>query len=243
MTDFESQRDTILKAIEGRPDIRERVLYLIKELSDLNYAYCFDWLGVPIIQSPFDIVQIQHLIWQVKPDVIIETGIARGGSLVLSASMLELLGGDHRKVIGIDIDIREHTRTALAAHPLARRIQTIEGSSIAPETAAKVKAAVGDAKQVLVMLDSDHTHDHVLKELELYAPYVKKGAYIIVMDTLIDDMPAEIFTHRHWGPGNNPKTAVNAFVQANPRFRVRHDFNHKLLFTAAMDGYLECIAD
>lgn len=242
MKSFADERETILKAIEQRPDIWERVFYLIKELSHLNYAYSFDWLGIPIIQSPFDIVQIQHLIWEVRPDVIIETGIARGGSLSLSASMLELLGGDG-KVIGVDIDIRDHTRKALAEHPFAKRIVTIEGPSTAPETFAKVKEAMGGAKRALVMLDSDHTHEHVLNELELYAPLVPKGSYIIVMDTVIDDLPEEVLTHRHWGAGNNPKTAVKEFITHNPRFRVRHDFNQKLLFTAAMDGYLECIGD
>lgn len=242
MTDFQTERKAIIDAVGKRQDIRERALWLIEELTKLNYAYCFDWLGLPIIQSPFDIVQIQHLIWETKPDVIVETGVARGGSLVLSASMLKLLDKPG-KVIGVDIDIRDHARKDLAEHPLSSYIHLIQGDSTAPEVIAEVKAHIQPGQKVLVMLDSDHGYDHVRKELACYSPLVKKGSYLIVMDTVIEDLPEYLFTHRHWGAENNPKRAVRDFVAENPRFRIRSELNDKLLLTAAMDGYLECISD
>lgn len=242
MSDFEAERKAIVKQIGKREDIREQVLWLIGELTKLNYGYCFDWLGLPIIQSPFDIVQIQHLIWEVKPDIIVETGVARGGSLALSASMLKLLDKPG-KVIGVDIDIRDHARKGLTEHPLSSYIHLIEGSSTAPEVVAAVRSHITPGQKVLVMLDSDHGYDHVLKELECYSPLVGKGSYIIVMDTVIEDLPEELFTHRHWGGPNNPKRAIRDFLKTNDRFEVQTELNHKLLFTAAMDGYLKCIKD
>lgn len=240
MSDFAIERQLIIDQIGKREDIRKQVLWLIQELSSLNYGYCFDWMGLPIIQSPFDIVQIQHIIYETRPDVIIETGVARGGSLALSASMLKLLDIPG-KVIGIDIDIRPPTRDAIAKHPLSSYIHLVEGSSTAEATLEQVKKLAGNSTKILVMLDSDHTYDHVYKELQCYAPFVKQGSYLIVMDTVIEDLPEHLFTHRQWGGENNPKRAIRDFLESCDRFEVQHDLNHKLLFTAAMDGYLKCI--
>lgn len=242
MSDFAAERQSIIAALRERSDIRQQVMTLIQELTELNYAYSFDWLGVPIIQSPFDMVQIQQCIHEARPDVIIETGIARGGSLVFSASMLKLLDIPG-KVIGVDIDIRPHTRDMLASHPLRGYIETVEGSSTAPEVVEQVKALAGEGKKILVMLDSDHTYAHVLEELKAYAPLVTKGSYLIVMDTVIEDLPAEMFTHGRWGGEDNPKRAIRDYLATCNRFEVEHDLNHKLLFTAAMDGYLKCVKD
>jgi cephalosporin hydroxylase len=207
-----------------------------------KYSYNFRWLGRPIIQFPQDILAMQEIIWQVKPDLIIETGIAHGGSLVFHASMLELLGGDGR-VLGIDVDIRPHNRREIEAHPLAARIVMIEGSSIDKEVAEEARRLAEGRRRVLVVLDSHHTHDHVLRELELYSPLVKKGSYLVVFDTVIEDMPDDFFPDRPWRKGNNPRTAAREFLERNRRFEVDREIEDKLLITVAPEGYLKCVAD
>ena len=230
-----------------------------------GYFQNFTWLGRPIIQGPPDIYIIQELIWSCRPDLVIETGIAHGGSLVMSASMLALLDycdaaessrlldlkASRRKVIGIDVDIRAHNRAAIDAHPLRHKIETVEGSSVAPETADKVAALAEGYERVMVFLDSNHTHDHVLAELELYAPYVSKGCYCVTWDTGVEDLPDETFGDRPWGKGNNPKTAVWEYMRrlkaegrqardGRPlRFDYDHVIEHKLMITAAPDGFLK----
>jgi cephalosporin hydroxylase len=205
-----------------------------------HYTYNFDWLGVPIIQLPQDIVAIQELIWKTKPDIIVETGIARGGSLILSASMLHLLNGDG-KVIGVDIDIRPHNRETIESHPLASRIRLVEGSSIDESTLGQVKSHISAGKKVMVILDSNHTYDHVKKEIEMYAPLVSAGCYLLVMDTIVEDMPEDFYHDRPWGKGNNPKTAVHEFLKTTDRFEIDKNIQNKLLLTVAPDGYLKCI--
>ena len=208
-----------------------------------KYSYHFEWLGRPVIQYPQDIVAMQELIWQVQPDLIVETGIAHGGSLVFSASMLELnaaCGGPaDARVVGVDIDIRSHNRAAIEAHPLARRIAMIEGSSVAAEVVAQVASIAAGKRRVLVSLDSNHTHAHVLAELEAYAPLTSVGSYCIVFDTVIEDMPASMFPDRPWGPGDNPKTAVFEFVKRHPEFEIQKSIDHKLLVSVAPDGFLK----
>lgn len=220
-----------------------------------QYSYNFAWLGRPIIQYPQDIVAMQELIWQVKPDLIIETGVAHGGSLIFNASMLAQLDiceaieagvsinprESRRKVLGIDIDIRAHNRAAIEAHPMASRIQMIQGSSIAPDVVAQARAIAADHSRVLVCLDSNHTHGHVLAELEAYAPLVSTGSYCVVFDTIIEDMPDSMFPDRPWGPGNNPKTAVWEYLKSHPEFEIDQSIPHKLLITVAPDGYLKRI--
>jgi cephalosporin hydroxylase len=214
----------------------------LRDISPHKYAYNFTWMGRPIIQLPQDILAMQELIWTVQPDLIIETGIAHGGSIIFSASMLELnaaCGGPaDSKVLAVDIDIRAHNRAAIEAHPLSRRIIMIEGSSIAHDVVEQVRAGTAGRKRVLVCLDSNHTHDHVLAELEAYAPLVSAGSYCVVFDTLIEDMPAGMFPDRPWGPGNNPKTAVHAYLKDHPEFEIDKAVEHKLLLTVAPDGYL-----
>jgi cephalosporin hydroxylase len=219
-----------------------------------KYSYNFSWLSRPIIQYPQDIVAMQEMIWQIKPDLIIETGIAHGGSLIFSASMLALLDmaeaiefratmvdpcQSKRKVLGIDIDIRSHNRAAIETHPMSSRIQMIEGSSIAPEVIDQIHAVVKDYNRVLVCLDSMHTHAHVLAELEAYAPLVTPGSYCVVFDTIIEDMPADAFPDRPWGIGNNPKTAVWEYLKTHPEYEIDKSIEHKLLITVAPDGYLK----
>jgi cephalosporin hydroxylase len=218
-----------------------------------RYMYNFESLGRPIIQTPIDMVAMQELIWQIKPDLIIETGIAHGGSLIFSASLLAQLDlcdaiesgamldpkNSKRKVLGIDIDIRAHNRAAIEAHPMASRIQMIQGSSIAPDIIAQVHAVAANYSRVLVCLDSNHTHEHVLAELEAYAPLTSVGSYCVVFDTIVEDMPADTFPDRPWGPGDNPKTAVWEFLKTHTEFEIDKSIQHKLLITVAPDGYLK----
>jgi len=206
-----------------------------------EYSYHFTWLGRPIIQFPQDILAVQEIIWTVRPDLIVETGIARGGSLILSASMLELIGGAGL-VVGVDIDIREPSRLAIERHPLAHRIRMIEGPSTASEVADAVHEIARGRERVVVLLDSNHTHDHVLRELELYSPLVQPGSYLIVFDTVIEEMPAGSFPDRPWDVGNNPATAVRAFLEQNHRFEVDQAIERKLLISVAPGGYLRCVA-
>lgn len=210
-----------------------------------KYSYNFSWLGRPIIQYPQDIVAMQELIWQVQPDLIIETGIAHGGSLIFSASMLELnaaCGGPaDALVVGVDIDIRPHNRAAVEAHPMFKRITMMQGSSIDAEVIAQVRALSAGRKQVLVCLDSNHTHEHVLAELEAYAQLTTVGSYCVVFDTLIEDMPANMYPDRSWGPGDNPRTAVNQYLHKHPEFEVDARIDRKLQISVASSGYLRRI--
>ena len=223
--------------------------------NDAKYSYHFEWLGRPIIQYPQDIVALQELIWQIKPDLIIETGIAHGGSLIFSASMLALLdmaeaieNGNtldpkisNRKVLGIDIDIRPHNREAIEAHPMASRIEMIQGSSIAPEIIQQVHEIARNFNCVMVILDSNHTHEHVLAELVAYAPLTSKESYCVVFDTIVEEMPKSMFPERPWGPGDNPKTAVWEYLKTHTEFKIDKSIQHKLLITVAPDGFLKRI--
>lgn len=208
-----------------------------------KYSYNFSWLGRPIIQYPQDILAMQELIWSIQPDLIIETGIAHGGSLIFSASMLELneaCGGEKgAEVLGIDIDIRAHNKTAIEAHPMYKRITMLQGSSLDPEIVIKVKEKSEGKKRVLVCLDSNHTYEHVLSELELYAPLTSVGSYCVVFDTIVEDMSAEVSSNRPWGPGNSPKTASIEYLTKHPEFEVDKQMDNKLLISVAPDGYLK----
>ena len=224
-------------------------------VNPLKYSYHFKYLGRPIIQYPQDMVAIQEIIWKVKPDLIIETGIAHGGSLVMSASMLAIIDiceaiendkvfnpkKSQRKVLGIDIDIRPHAREAIEAHQMASRIQMIEGSSVDPLIIDKVKNISQDYKCIIVLLDSGHTHNHVIRELKAYASLVSVGSYCVIFDTTIEDMPVNAFANRPWGPGNNPKTAVWEYLKTHPEFEIDKQIQNKLLITVAQDGYLKRI--
>jgi cephalosporin hydroxylase len=202
-----------------------------------KYMNNFSWLGRPLIQVPMDAMAVQEVIWAVKPDLVIETGVAHGGSLVLSASILEMLG--HGEVVGVDIEVRPHNRKAIESHPLAHRISLIEGSSVAPEVVAQVHARAAGKQKVLVCLDSNHTHDHVLAELDAYGGLVSVGSYCIVFDTFVEDMPDDyVWTDRPWGKGNNPKTAVWEWLKSHPEFEIDHSMDDKLLITSAPDGFL-----
>lgn len=218
-----------------------------------KYSYHFEWLGRPIIQYPQDIVAMQEIIWSVRPDLIVETGIAHGGSLIFSASMLAQLDlvdaidmgreidprSSRRKVLGVDIDIRAHNRDAIEAHPMASRIQMIQGSSTAPDVVEEVRRHASGYRTILVCLDSNHIHDHVLAELQAYAPLVSVGSYCVVFDTIIEDMPPDFSQARPWRRGNSPKSAVRKYLETHPEFEIDRRMQEKLLITVAPDGYLK----
>jgi cephalosporin hydroxylase len=211
------------------------------ESNKAKYSYNFSWMGRPIIAYPQDMLAMQEIIWEIKPDLIIEAGIAHGGSLVYYASLLELIGSEGL-VLGLDIDIRKHNRDLIEAHPMMKRIQMIEGDSTSQEVANQVYEIAKDKKRILVCLDSNHTHDHVLKELELYAPLTSVGSYCVVFDTIVEDLPADYMPGgRPWNPGNNPKTAVFEFLKTNDNFKIDKDIDHKILISVAPDGYLKRI--
>ena len=225
-------KDTIALQLAGE---------LLQKLNDLKYSYNFTWMGRPIIQYPQDIMAMQEIIWEVKPDLIIETGVAHGGSIIYYASLLELIGNECL-VIGIDIDIRKHNREQIEAHPMGKRIQLIEGSSVSKEIIKQVSDLAAAKKKIMVCLDSNHTHDHVLEELKLYSPFVSVDSYIVVFDTIVEEMPADHdWGIRTWGKGNNPKTAVWEFLKSNNDFIINKGIDNKLLISVAPDGYLKRI--
>ena len=255
MNEFQKETATRVAEMSSNNELRDSATAFMHASIMAKYSYNFAWQGRPIIQYPQDMVAMQELIWQVKPDLIIETGIAHGGSLIFSATMLALMdmteaieNGSNldpktskRKVLGIDIDIRDHNRDAIESHPMASRIQMIQGSSIDSEIIQQVKQVAADYERILVCLDSNHTHDHVLAELEAYAPLTTVGSYCVVFDTIIEDLPKEMFPDRPWGPGDNPKTAVWEYLKTHPEFKVNKSLQHKLLITVAPDGYLKRI--
>lgn len=237
---FLEERTKNIRKLSSDKELQQKSVNFLVQSSNHRYSYNFDWLGLPIIQFPQDMVAMQEIIWKTKPDLIIETGVARGGSLILNASILHLLNGDG-KVVGIDIDIRSHNREAIENHPLAHRIELIQGSSVDEEVLRQAKSHIRKNDRVMIILDSNHTHEHVLKELELYSPLVSQGCYLVVMDTVVDDMPDDFFPDRPWGKGDNPKTAVHEFLKHSDRFEIDESIHNKLLITVAPDGYLKCI--
>lgn len=202
------------------------------------YSYNFSWMGRPIIQYPQDMIAMQELLWRIQPDLLIETGIAHGGSLIYYASIMELIGKG--QVVGIDIDIREHNRIEIEAHPMFKRISMIQGSAVDLHVVEKVREYIKPNMTVMVSLDSNHTHEHVLQELNLYAPFVTKGSYCVVFDTIVEDMPAAMYD-RPWDVGNNPKTAVFEFLKSYGDFEIDHQIDNKLLISVAPQGYLKRI--
>ncbi|NEV60554.1 cephalosporin hydroxylase family protein [Thiorhodococcus minor] len=249
---FLSEREERLEHYRRDRALQDSARSFLGETLRARYSYQFDWLGLPIIQYPQDMAALQEIIWSTRPDLIIETGIARGGSLVFSASMLALLDladaaaegrvldprRPGRTVLGVDIDIRPHNRVAIEAHPLSARIRMIEGSSIADDVVARARELAAEHARVMVCLDSSHTHDHVMAELMAYAPLVGVGAYCVVLDTVIEDLPEATFPGRPWGRGNSPKSAVHAFLADHPEFEIDTSIPDKLLSTVAPDGYL-----
>jgi cephalosporin hydroxylase len=253
VSEFTKEVADRIAGYEANDELRSAAAAFMRASTQPRYSYNFSWQGRPIIQYPQDMVAMQELIWAVKPDLIVETGIAHGGSLIFSASMLALLdmcdaiaagtvldpNKSARKVLGVDIEIRAHNRAAIEAHPMASRIAMIQGSSIAPEIVQQVRDFAAGYKHVLVCLDSNHTHEHVLGELRAYASLTGVGSYCVVFDTVIEDFPAGMYPNRPWGPGNNPKSAVFEFLKSHPEFEIDKTIDYKLLISVTPDGYLK----
>lgn len=238
---FEVQKLNNIRALAGDPRLKELATAWLRETARYQYSYNFSWLGRPIIQFPQDILAMQEIIWRVRPDLIIETGIAHGGSLIFYASLLELLGHGH--VLGIDVEIRARNRMEIERHPLFKRIAMLEGSSVDARVAEQAHQLARDQKNVLVALDSNHSHQHVLQELQLYSPLVRAGSYLVVFDTSIEDMPKGFFSGRPWDCGSNPRTAAQQFLAGSDRFVVDEEIEGKLLISANRGGYLKCVKD
>jgi cephalosporin hydroxylase len=238
--EFLEERKERIKGYQNNDTLKKAAKEFNIESNKVQYSYNFSWMGRPIIQYPQDMIAMQEIIWNVKPDLIIETGIAHGGSLIYYASLLELIG--HGEVLGIDIDIREHNRQEIEKHPMFKRIKMIQGSSVDESIVDKVKKVVEDKKKILVCLDSNHTHDHVFNELEFYSPFVSIDSYIVVFDTIVEDLPEGYFSQkRPWGIGNNPRTAVIDFLNKNDNFIIDESIDNKLLISVTPCGYLKRI--
>lgn len=235
--EFINERLNAIRALASDDKLRTASLEWMIRADSHKYSYNFSWLGRPIIRYPNDIVVFQEVVWQSQPDLIIETGVAHGGSLVLSASLLELLNQDGR-VVGIDIDIRPHNREAIEAHPLSRRITLIEGSSTDVEVVRQVRTIASQYRRVMVVLDSLHTHEHVIAELRTYSEFVSEGCYLILPDTFIEYFPPGYFSNRPWDVGNNPMTALTQFLAESRDFEIDELMSSKALISEAPDGYL-----
>lgn len=236
---FNNEKKALIDSNASNQELQNAKQLFNEHSNKAKYSYNFSWMGRPIIAYPQDMIAMQEIIWDIKPDLIIEAGIAHGGSLVYYASLLELIGGDGY-VLGLDIDIRKHNRDLIEAHPMMKRIKMIEGDSTSQEVANQVYELAKDKKRILVCLDSNHTHDHVLKELELYAPLTSVGSYCVVFDTIVEDLPADYMPGgRPWNPGNNPKTAVFEYLKSNDDFEIDKSIDHKILISVAPDGYLK----
>ncbi len=239
---FNDEKQRNISEQGHRSDLIQLGVDFITKTAELKYSYNFTWMGRPIIAFPQDMIIMQEIIWDVKPDLIIETGVAHGGSIVYYASLMKLFGIEG-KVLGIDIDIRTHNRVEIEKHPMYSNILLYQGSSVAESTIEYVERIAKNYKKVLVCLDSNHTHDHVLQELKLYSDYVSKSSYIVVFDTVIEDMPSDWkWNNRLWHKGNNPKTAVNQFLSENSNFVNETYFQNKALITVAPNGFLKRIS-
>lgn len=240
--EFERRKKVDIASMRGDAEFRELGRRWFEESVQHRYSYNFRWMGLPIIQYPADIVAMQELCWRVRPDLIIETGVARGGSLVFYASMLELIGGKG-VVAGVEVALAPENRAAIEGHPLARRIRLIHGSSVAEETVAQVRDLAQGKSNVMVVLDSNHTHDHVLAELRAYSPLVRRGSYIVVFDTVVERLPSTAIGTRPWGKGNSPHSAAQVFLSECPRFEVDRGIDDRLILSVCPEGFLRCVKD
>jgi cephalosporin hydroxylase len=241
-SEFEARKQTSIRRMAADVGFRSLGQEWFVESVKHRYSYNFRWLGLPIIQYPADIIAAQELIWRLRPRAIVETGVARGGSLIFYASMLQLLGEDGL-VVGVEIDLSPENRQLIESHPLKNRVRIVDGSSVAPDSVARVCAHIGDREPVLVVLDSNHTHEHVLNELRCYSGLVRKGSYIVVFDTVVEFLAVDAVGERPWRKGNSPLSAVRSFLAENDRFEIDQSFDDRLLLSVCPEGFLRCVKD
>jgi cephalosporin hydroxylase len=235
IAEFQKEREDAQREMLKDAELKQKSLDWMLHADKYKYTYNFTWMGRPIIKYPQDIAIMQELIWDVRPDLIIETGIAHGGSIIFSSSMMELLG-NKGKVIAVDIDIRKHNRDAIEKHPMMKNITMLEGSSVDEKIVQQIADCAKNFKKVMVVLDSNHSHDHVLRELELYSPLVSIDSYILLPDTFVEFFPKGYVTNRPWDVGNNPYTAMEAFLKTTDEFVKDEAITNKLLITEAFGG-------
>jgi cephalosporin hydroxylase len=237
--EFENMRKESAKAMIADQELRRDALKVLIQADYYQWIHQTNWFGEPILNLPQDMFALQEIIFKTRPKFIIEVGVAWGGSLLFYSTLMEVLGGE--RIIGVDIYIPDDLKERLASYrKLSERLTLIEGSSVAPDTLSQIKSIVGDCREVMVFLDSYHTHDHVFKELQLYSPLIGKGYYLICGDTIIENIPEQKHRPRPWGPGNNPKTALDQFMKENDRFIVDSTLGNKLLLSCNPGGYLVC---
>ena len=237
--EFEDERSRQSRAMGRDVAVFQQSLKLITALDAYDYSYLWSWMGVPIIQMPADVMATQEVIWATKPDVIIETGVARGGSVLFMASLLEIIGKG--KVIGVDIDIRAHNREAIQTHPMSKRVVLVEGGSVDEVTLARVRAEIPDGASVMVVLDSDHSRKHVLAECRAYGPMVTPGCYMVVADTLVGHVTEENAPRKRskvWFKGDEPLSALQDYMAETNRFEVDEALNGKLVMSSSPGGYV-----
>jgi cephalosporin hydroxylase len=244
--EFEAHKQEMCLALGRDREVFKQSIDTMLALDAYDYSYLWSWMGVPIIQLPADIMATQEVIWNTKPDIIIETGVARGGSMIFMASLLAMTGNDKGKVIGVDIDIRAHNREAIETHPMASRIELIEGGSVDDSTLAAVRDFIPEGARVMVVLDSDHSYKHVLAECRTYGPLVTPGCYLVVADTAAghlteDQAPKK--RSKSWFRGNDPLSAVNDYLKENDRFSVDPVINGKLVLASSPGGYCVRLPD
>ncbi len=240
--EFENSKLVSIDNLGHDKEIFSQSKEMIKSLDKYNYSYLWSWLGLPIIQWPADIMATQEVLWQVKPDVVIETGVARGGSVVFIASILKMMGKG--KVVGVDIDIRSHNREAIMSHPMANLIKLIEGPSTSEDVLQRVSTEIKKTDVVMVILDSDHSYEHVLSECNEYSKFVSKGSYLVVADTFVGHLTEEEAPKNRsklWFKGNEPLAARDEFLKNNPNFIIDNHINNKLVLSSSPGGYLKCI--
>jgi cephalosporin hydroxylase len=233
--EFKNERATSQKEMVQDAELKQLSLDWMLHADRYKYTYNFTWMGRPIIKYPQDIVIMQELIWNVRPDLIIETGIAHGGSIIFSSSMMELLGNGG-KVIAVDIDIRKHNRAEIEKHPMMKNITMLEGSSVDEKIVQQIADYAKKFKKVMVVLDSNHSHEHVYRELEMYTPLVSMDSYILLPDTFVEFFPKGYVKDRPWDVGNNPYTAMEAFLKKTDQFVKDENVTNKLLITEAFGG-------
>lgn len=236
---FQEERAADIARMGQDAELRQKSLDWMLHADKYKYTYNFSWMGRPIIKYPNDMVVQQELMWKLKPDLVVETGIAHGGSIIFSAAMMEMMGIDG-EVVGVDIDIRPHNRREIENHPMAKRITMFEGSSTDEELFAQVRKKAEGKKCVMVLLDSLHSHEHVYNELQLYPDLVTEGSYLILPDTFIELFPKGYYSHnRPWDVGDNPMTAMRQFLQEDDRFEIDQEIDNKLMITEGINGYLK----